>query len=121
MKTRLTSIESIVTATAFPQNLALLVTAINDGDSRKFYNVVLPLLIVTLILQGIIAMINVLRPSKTAPDGTVQDETPRKVLKLERAAIVVFVAVSLAADAFFIARGGEMLVAMATNMTMSSV
>ena len=88
--------ELLVDATAFPQNLALLVVTITAGDAKQFYVATLCLLLIAMTLQPVLALMVVLLPNTL------------KAGKLKLCVIVLLVVLNLTADALVIAQGGTL-------------
>ena len=101
----MTSLQSLVNATAFPQNLALLMATISDGDTKQFYVITLCLLLIAITLQAVLAVMTVVLPSTLSPNAsrTTNGKLSIPVIA-QRFVIVLLIMVNFVADAFFIAQ-----------------
>ena len=100
----MTSLQSLVNATAFPQNLALLMATISDGDTKQFYVITLCLLLIAISLQAVLAVMTVLLPSTSSSNTSPRNTKQKIALLSQRFVIVLLIMVNFVADAFFIAQ-----------------
>jgi hypothetical protein len=109
-------VNSLINATAFPLFMAIFVTIVKDGNSFTFFTTLLPLTLIAIVLQIIIAVAVVCKDSITHNDDDTHVDLEAAAKKKRRRfhrptfnmiiqlLTVLSLTLNLAVNAFFTAR-----------------